>query len=111
MLCETHGGLPQIQNLILMIFAGMSIKISDWEEIFLKSIMLSYHLNDILIKVRDGFIEAFGDNPIPIKLPKKGYKGKFLNAFVFPEYDKGDSGRVRFSYLLKKNDSGREVDI
>lgn len=83
------------------LFAGNPIKICDWEEMFLKSVMLSYHLNDILIKVKDAFIETFGKEPIGIRLPKKGQKGKFLNAYIYPEYDSADSVRVRFAFLKK----------
>lgn len=83
------------------LFAGKPIKICDWEEMFLKSVMLSYHLNDILIKVRDAFIETFGVKPIAIRLPKKGQKGKFLNAYIYPEYDRADPTRVRFAFLKK----------
>ena len=83
------------------LFAGNPVKIYDWEEIFLKSVMLSYHLNDILIKVKDAFIETFGTAPIGIRLPQKGRKGKFLNAYIYPEYDSADSDRVRFAFLKK----------
>ena len=83
------------------LFAGDPIKIGDWEEMFLKSVMLSYHLNDILIKVKDAFIKTFGNEPIGIRLPKKGEKGKFLNAYIYPEYDRADPSKVRFAFLKK----------
>lgn len=93
------------------LFAGNPIKICDWEEMFLKSVMLSYHLNDILIKVKDNFIETFGNAPIGIRLPKKGEKGKFLNAYIYPEYDRADPNRVRFAFLKKgQSDKGCQRD-
>lgn len=84
------------------LFAGNPINISDWEEMFIKSVALSYHLNDILTILRDHFIVTFGNSPIGIKLPKKGEKGKFLNAYIYPKYDKADPSRVRFSFLMKE---------
>ena len=93
-------GSNQICSFNNGLFCGAPLSVDEWEVMFLESVLLSYHLNDLLIILKKGLIENVGKGPYPIKLPKKGCNGQFLNAYIYPEYV-GDTNMVQFSFVMK----------
>lgn len=79
---------------------GNSILINEWEEKFVQSILLSYHLPKCLRFHEDHFIENYGIIPIKLKRPLIANSQKSQEFYVVPEYDKAyDNKRVRFNFV------------
>ena len=84
-----------------MIFDGPSISFEQWEEIFVRAVLLSYHLNDMLLEERNHFIEINGDGPIVIEMPMKNNHKELRGVFIKPEPFDGKEEKVRFRYMQK----------
>ena len=83
------------------LFCGPSITIEEWEGKFVTSMLLSYHLNDMLLEYRNNYIDMFGDNPIVIMMPLKENHNKRVGVFIKPERIEGKEEKVRFRYVMK----------
>lgn len=83
--------------------SGSSIGFKDWEEIFVHSILLSYHLNDMLLEFRNQFVEIVGDNPISIDIPQKHNNNKKMHVLIKPEKIDNGEEKVRFRFVLNDN--------
>lgn len=74
--------------------------IEEWEHMFITSIMLSYHLNDVLNKIKYSFPIQYGFGPfeIPISTKKSPQKQRIVNIIIDKElYFMKDC--VRFLFL------------
>ena len=83
------------------LFCGPSISIGEWEDKFVSSMLLSYHLNDMLLEYRNQFIDNFGDKPIEILLPLKKNQNKRVWVYIKPERIEGKEEKVRFRFVMK----------
>jgi hypothetical protein len=83
------------------LFCGPSITIEEWEGKFVTSMLLSYHLNDMLLEYRNNYIDMFGDKPIAIMMPLKENHNKRIGVFIKPERIDGKEEKVRFRYVMK----------
>ena len=93
------------KNMILSngseLFCGPSITVEEWEDKFVISMLLSYHLNDMLLEYRNHFIDTFGDSPIVIMMPLKKNHNKRVGVYIKPERIDGKEEKVRFRYVMK----------
>lgn len=83
------------------LFQGKPVGFDEWGEMFVKSVMLSSHLNNITNERKNSFIKDYGDGPILIKLPMKGKKKKCYEVFIHPVYDDVDPKRVKFYFMTQ----------
>lgn len=83
------------------LFQGHPVDFDVWDEMFVKSVMLSSLLNNITIERRNQFINNFGNGPILIKLPMKGKKKKCCEVYIRHAYDDVDPKRVRFWFMTQ----------
>lgn len=82
---------------------GNSISINEWQEKFVRSILLSYYLPKCLRFHEDHFIENYGIIPIKLKRPLIANPQKSQEFYVIPEYDKAyNCKRVRFNFARIK---------
>jgi len=100
-----HSSYYIDNNMILSngneLFCGPFITIDEWEDKFVSSMLLSYHLNDMLLEYKNQFIDTFGDNPIEIQLPLKKNQNKKVWVFIKPERIEGKEEKVRFRFVKK----------
>ena len=83
------------------LFSGPSITVEEWEDKFVTSMLLSYHLNDMLLEYRNHFIDMFGDKPIVIMMPLKENQNKRIGVYIKPGRIDGKEEKVRFRYVMK----------
>ncbi len=83
------------------LFCGPSITVEEWEDKFVTSMLLSYHLNDMLLKYRNNYIDMFGDKPIVILMPLKENHYKRVGVYIKPERIDGKEEKVKFRYMMK----------
>ena len=81
-----------------------TIAFTEWEEMFLYTILLSYHLTTYISSLRNNFINIYGTNPMILKRPLIKVPKKFQEFCVIPEYY-NISGKklVRFKYVSGNN--------
>lgn len=84
-----------------MVFDGPSFSFEQWEEIFVRAVLLSYHLNDMLLEERNHFIEINGDGPIVIYMPMRNNHNDRRGVYIKPEPYDGKEEKVRFRYMQK----------
>ena len=82
-----------------LIFDGPSISFEQWEEIFVRAVLFSYHLNDMLLEERNHFIEINGDGPIVINMPMKNNHKELRGVYIKPEPFEGKEEKVKFRYM------------
>lgn len=92
-----YGGMLQPNH--DMIFDGPSISFEQWEEIFVRAVLFSYHLNDMLLEERNHFIEINGDGPIVINMPMKNNHKELRGVYIKPEPFEGKEEKVKFRYM------------
>lgn len=80
---------------------GISISFDYWDEIFVRSVLLSYHLNDMLLEIKNHYIEDAGDGPIVINMPMKNNHKVRRGVFIKPEPCEGKEEKVKFRYMQK----------
>ena len=83
------------------IYVGPSISFEEWDEMFVRSVLLSYHLNDILLEIKNRYIEEAGDDPIVIDMPMKNNHKERRGIYIKPEAYEGKEEKVRFRYMQK----------
>lgn len=88
------------------IYAGPSVSIEGWNDMFVRSVLLSYHLNDMLLEIKNRYIEDAGDGPIAIEIPMKHNHIEKRAVFIKPERFEGKEEKVRFRYM-----SEEEVEV
>ena len=81
------------------LFNGISISFDSWDDIFVRSVLLSYHLNDMLLEIKNHYIEDAGDNPIVINMPMKHNHKERRGVFIKPEPCEGKEEKVKFRYM------------
>ena len=87
------------------LFNGISISVDSWKDIFVRSVLLSYHLNDMLLEIKNHYIEDAGDGPIVINMPMKHNHKERRGVFIMPEPCEGKEEKVKFRYM-QKNEMG-----
>ena len=92
----------RIQSNKYALFVGPSMSFEQWDEMFVRSMLLSYHLNDMLLEIKNGFIDENGDSPVVIDLPMKYHHDKRRSVHIKPERIDGKEEKVRFRFLLKE---------
>lgn len=85
------------------LYHGPNITFLDWEEKFVYSIMLSYHLISLLHEVKHNFINDYGTDPILVERPLKANKQKRQRFFIVPRVDAAysDGKHIRFDFVRK----------
>ena len=83
------------------LFEGMSISFDYWDDIFVKSVLLSYHLNDMLLEIKNHYLEDAGDSPIEINMPMKHNHKERRGVLIKPEPYEGKEEKVKFRYMQK----------
>jgi len=84
------------------IYAGPSVSIEGWNDMFVRSVLLSYHLNDMLLEIKNRYIEDAGDGPIVIEIPMKHNHTEKRAVLIKPEWMEGKEEKVRFRYMSKE---------
>ena len=84
------------------IYAGPSVSIEGWNDMFVRSVLLSYHLNDMLLEIKNRYIEDAGDGPIAIEIPMKHNHIEKRAVLIKPEWMEGKEEKVRFRYMSKE---------
>ena len=83
------------------IYVGPSISFEEWDDMFVRSVLLSYHLNDMLQEIKNRYIEDTGDDPIVIDMPMKNNHKERRGVYIKPEAYEGKDEKVRFRYVQK----------
>lgn len=83
------------------LFSGSTVYFEEWDDMFVRSVLLSYHLNDMLLEERNHFIEINGDGPIVIDMPMKNNHKELRGVYIKPEPFDGKEEKVRFRYMQK----------
>ena len=68
---------------------------------FVRSVLLSYHLNDMLQEIKNRYIEDTGDDPIVIDMPMKNNHKERRGVYIKPGAYEGKDEKVRFRYVQK----------
>ena len=84
------------------LFEGISISFDSWDDTFVRSVLLSYHLNDMLLEIKNRYIEEAGDSPIEIKMPMKHNHKERRGVLIKPEPYEGKEEKVRFRFMTKE---------
>lgn len=88
------------------LYVGPSVSIEGWEDMFVRSVLLSYNLNDMLLEMKNSYVEDAGDGPIAIDMPMKHNHKEKRSVLIKPERIEGKEEKVRFRYMSKE-----EVEI
>lgn len=83
------------------VFEGPSLNFEQWEEVFVRSMLLSYHLNAMLLEEKNHFIENNGDNPIVIDMPMKNNHNDRRGVYIKPVPYDGEEEKVKFRYMQR----------
>lgn len=85
------------------LYCGPNISFLDWEEKFVYSILLSYHLISLLQEVKNNFISDYGADPILVERPLKANKQKKQRFFIVPKIDGAypNGKHIRFDFVRK----------
>lgn len=75
------------------------IKFSEWEEMFVNSILLSVDLNNVIYDIKRNFVELFGDGPIVCKWPSRNNSQKKYDRAIRPVPDRANPKYIRFDYV------------
>ena len=84
------------------LFEGKSISFDYWDDIFVRSVLLSYHLNDMLLEIKNHYIEDAGDSPVEINMPMKNNHKERRGVLIKPEPYEGKEEKVRFRFMTKE---------
>ena len=91
----------RIQTNKYAIYVGKSVSFEEWDEMFVRSVLLSYHLNDMILEIKNRYIEDAGDGPIVINMPMKNNHKELRGVYIKPEPFEGKEEKVRFRYMQK----------
>lgn len=91
----------RIQTNKYAIYVGKSVSFEEWDELFVRSVLLSYHLNDMILEIKNRYIEDAGDGPIVINMPMKNNHKELRGVYIKPEPFDGKEEKVRFRYMQK----------
>jgi len=75
------------------------IKFSEWEEMYVNSILLSVDLNNVIYDIKRNFVELFGDGPIVCKWPSRNNSQKKYDRAIRPVPDRANPEYIRFDYV------------
>lgn len=64
--------------------------------------LLSYHLNDMLLEIKNHYIEDAGDSPVEINMPMKNNHKERRGVLIKPEPYEGKEEKVRFRFMTKE---------
>lgn len=85
------------------LYSGPNITFCKWEEKFVYSIMLSYHLIRIMQDIKNSFINDYGAKPILVERPLRNDKKKkqrfFISPMIVPAYS--DGKHIRFNFVRR----------
>lgn len=84
------------------LFSGQNISFLEWEEKFVYSVMLSYHLISLWQEVKHNFINDYGSDPIQVERPLKANKQKRQIFSLVPKIDVAfsDGRHIKFEYVM-----------
>ena len=83
------------------LYVGPSMSFDQWDEVFVRTILLSYHMNDMLLEMKNRYIDEAGDGPVVIMLPMKENHNKRRGVYIKPERMNGKEEKVRFMFMTK----------
>lgn len=83
------------------LFEGISISFNYWDDIFVRSVLLAYHLNDMLIDIKNCYVDEVGYAPIVIDMPMKHNHREKRSVFIKAERIEGKKENVKFRYMQK----------
>lgn len=92
----------RIQSNKNALYVGPSMSFDQWDEVFARTMLLSYHLNDMLLEMKNRYIDEAGDGPVVIMLPMKENHNKRRCVYIKPECMDGKEEKVRFRFLTKE---------
>ena len=92
----------RIQSNKNALYAGPSMSFDQWDEVFARTMLLSYHLNDMLLEIKNQYIDEAGDGPVVIMLPMKENHNKRRGVYIKPERMAGKEEKVRFRFMTKE---------
>lgn len=100
----------KIQSNKYALFVGPSVSFEEWDVVFVMSMLLSYHLNDMLLEMKNRFVDEYGDGPVLVDLPMKYHHNKRKGVYIKPERIDGKEEKVRFRFMMKEemNDEAKE---
>lgn len=75
------------------------ITFSEWEEMFVNSILLSVDLNNMLYEIKRNFVPLFGDGPIICRWPSRDNPQKKYDRAIRPVPDRANPEYIRFDYV------------
>jgi hypothetical protein len=75
------------------------ITFSEWEEMFVNTILLSVDLNNMLYETKRNFVALFGDGPIVCKWPSRDNPQKKYYRAICPVPDRANPEYIRFDYV------------
>lgn len=75
------------------------IPFTEWEEMFLYSVLLSVDLNNLLFDIKQHYVELFGNEPIICKWPSRDNPQKYYQRAIRPMQDRANPNYVRFGYV------------
>ena len=75
------------------------ITFSEWEEMFVNTILLSVNLNNMLYETKRNFVALFGDGPIVCKWPSRDNPQKKYDRAIRPMPDRANPEYIRFDYV------------
>ena len=84
------------------LYIGPSMDFEEWDEVFVCSMLLSYHINDMLLKMKNRYIDEYGDGPVVIDLPMKYHHNKRKGVYIKPERIDCKEEKVKFRFMLKE---------
>lgn len=75
------------------------IPLDEWEEMFVRSILLSADLNNLLFEIKHKFVELFGNEPIICKWPSRDNPKKYYDRAIVPAKDRANPEHIRFDFM------------
>lgn len=90
------------------LYHGPNISFLDWEEKFVYSVLLSYHLIRLMHEIKNNFIDDYGPNPALVERPLKANKQKRQQFFIVPIIDTAysDGKHIRFEFVRQGDKEG-----
>ena len=75
------------------------ITFSEWEKMFVNTILLSVDLNNMLFETKQNFVALFGDGPIVCKWPSRDNPPKKYDRAIRPMPDRANPEYIRFDFV------------
>lgn len=96
----------KIQSNKYALFVGPSVNFEEWDVVFVMAMLLSYHLNDMLLEMKNRFVDEYGEEPVVIDLPMKYHHNMRRGVYIKLERIDGKDEKVRFRFMQKEEMDG-----